>query len=110
MAPDWFVESIEATGEAYYRLRVVGQNLNYPEGDKDRRFTWRLRDVDDPRFDLSGAAIDPAAVPYLGREVASCGIPDLRACVVLCSAVGTAGEGAAAWARIVEELRQKGSI
>jgi len=35
---------------------------------------------------------------------------DLRACVDLCAAVGTAGEGAAAWARIVEELRQKGSI
>jgi len=71
MTPDWIVESIEATGEAYYRLRVVGQNLNYPPGDPCRRFFWRVRDVSDRRYDLAGATIDPAALPFLWREGAS---------------------------------------
>ena len=63
--PDWIVETITVTSDHWYRLHVVGRNLS--RGGEE--FRWRCPDVADPRFDLSHAAIDPAAVPYLGRPV-----------------------------------------
>lgn len=68
--PDWIVDSIEATADArrygagaYYKLRVQGLNLNNGE-----RFSWTVRDVADPRYDLTGARIAPDAAPFLGRD------------------------------------------
>lgn len=69
--PDWIVESIVLSQcEPWYRLWVRGRNLS----DEGRSFFWHVRDVANPRFDLSQAVIEPAALPYLGRsprEVAS---------------------------------------
>lgn len=69
-SPDWIVERITATAEAkrygrqaHYRLHVQGRNLSAG----GERFSWAVHSVADPRFNLTNAIIDEAAVPFLGR-------------------------------------------
>ena len=64
-APDWIVDRVEATGEGYYRIRVIGRIRGVEP------FRWCVRDVADPRYDLTGAIITHAARPFLGRDVLS---------------------------------------
>lgn len=55
-AKDWRVLLVEDSGPGdKFRYRVVGENLNYLPEDIDYKFSWRLRDLDDPRFDFSRA-------------------------------------------------------
>ena len=55
-AKDWRVTAVRDNGAgAYYRWSVEGENLNFPPASADRRFSWRVPSVDDPRFDLSDA-------------------------------------------------------
>ncbi len=70
-APDWIVLEIKlsddarrAGKQAHYPLHVRGINLS----NEDRSFAWQVRDVADPRYDLSNAVIEPEALPYLGRK------------------------------------------
>lgn len=62
---DWEVLNITATGEAYYRYSVEGYNWC-----SQQTFTWRLRDLDDERFDLSRIAPDRLA--QLGLLAQAC--------------------------------------
>jgi hypothetical protein len=63
--PDWIVDAITLNRDSWYRLHVEGHNLS----DAGRSFTWSVKDVADPRYDLTRAKIAPDAVPFLGREV-----------------------------------------
>lgn len=72
MTPDWIVSEVIPTSDAlsygrnaYYTLHVRGLNLSTGEP-----FSWSVRGVADPRYDLTHAVIDPRAIPFLGREVA----------------------------------------
>lgn len=59
--PDWLVIKIEDRGPGtYYRFAVLGENLNYREGTRDRFFNWSVRDIQDPRF-----APHPDATPEM---------------------------------------------
>jgi hypothetical protein len=64
-APDWIVFEIKLAtdGREAYPLHVRGINLS----NEDRPFAWQVRDIKDPRYDLSNATIEPAAIPYLGK-------------------------------------------
>ncbi len=71
MTPDWIVDRVTLTAEArtwgssaYYKLHVHGCNLS-ADGE---RFYWTVRDVADPRYDLTHAVIEPGAMPFLGRD------------------------------------------
>ena len=71
MRPDWIVSEVFPTSDAlqfgrstFYALHVRGKNLSTGEP-----FSWSVRDVADPRYDLTHAIIDPRAIPFLGREV-----------------------------------------
>jgi hypothetical protein len=56
MTPDWIVKRWHDRGASwFYRYHVEGVNLNHPEGNPDRRFSWDVPSIDDPRFDFSGA-------------------------------------------------------
>lgn len=59
---DWRVLLVEDYGPsaAYgrgFRFRVEGENLNYLPEDIDYKFSWRVRDLDDPRYDFSHAEL-----------------------------------------------------
>lgn len=57
---DWVVYEVHATGSEWYPLRVVGRNLS--DGGE---FRWVVRDIDNPRYDLTHARIDPRAEPFI---------------------------------------------
>jgi hypothetical protein len=55
-AKDWKLSRIEDRGPGeYYRFRVTGENLNWPEGHRERPFTWDVPDIDDARYDTTDA-------------------------------------------------------
>ena len=72
-APDWIVEEITPTADAlvyvgaYYRLHVTIRNLS-ANGERQR---WTVRDVSDPRYDISGAKIDPRAARFVSGSPGS---------------------------------------
>lgn len=49
----WKVTRLELTGDAAYPYRVEGINLM----DNSEPFYWRVPDISDPAFDLSGVAV-----------------------------------------------------
>lgn len=70
MTPDWIVDEITPTQDAlrspqhaYYRLHIRLRNLSAGGAVQ----SWTVRDVADPRYDISGATIDPRARPFLRR-------------------------------------------
>jgi hypothetical protein len=59
-AKDWLVTKLTDLGPGhYYRFHLEGENLNWPEGHRERKFSWSVRDVDDPRYDLGGIVVSP---------------------------------------------------
>jgi hypothetical protein len=48
----WKVTAISLTGEAWYRYRVEGYNLETRES-----FCWAVPNVDDDRYDLSDVSV-----------------------------------------------------
>ena len=52
-AKDWKITSVEEFPGDYYRFRVSGENLNYPPEHRERRFSWRVPNIDDARYDWS---------------------------------------------------------
>ena len=71
VASDWIVHTVTALKDAcdysVYRLRVEGTNLNYPEGDVNRKFSWLVHDVADPRYDLTFASVSGLAKKWLDK-------------------------------------------
>lgn len=61
---DWEVYTVEATGEAFYKIRAHG--FNWCTGES---FHWHVRDLADERFDVS--ALSPDQLQLVGRAVAS---------------------------------------
>lgn len=60
-AQDWVVETIHDRGQGeYYRYRITGRNLNYPPCHPSHKFSWSVRDLDDPRYDVSAASEAPS--------------------------------------------------
>ena len=56
-ASDWIITSVTDRGAGHwYRYRIQGINLNYPTCHPSRRFYWTVRDLSDPRYDLSQVA------------------------------------------------------
>lgn len=58
-ARDWRVISYRDRGAGhYYRYAVTVENLNWPEGHRDRVQHWSVPSLDDPRYDLSAAILE----------------------------------------------------
>ena len=56
-ARDWkLVKVVDRGAGNYYRYQVEGENLNWPEGHRERRFCWSVPSIDDPRYDHEHAA------------------------------------------------------
>lgn len=53
---DWVVETVRDRGAGhFYRYGITGTNLNYPPCHPSRKFMWSVRDLDDERYDMTGA-------------------------------------------------------
>ena len=77
---DWIVSTVRLSTEARarteaggslrgicYPFHVSGVNLNYGPAAPDRRFSWQVPDLDNPRYDLGSADIEPAARAHIRR-------------------------------------------
>ena len=65
----WVVEKVirsTDTKNRYYPIHVEGTNL---ANETPVKFFWGVKDLSDPRYDLTKAKIDPAAIPFIGRKV-----------------------------------------
>ncbi len=62
---DWEVLKIEPTGEGYYRFAIEGFNWCTQEP-----FSWRVRDLDDERYDLDAIGADKLAQLGLHAQAA----------------------------------------
>ena len=53
-APDWIIETVSATSDVHYPLFVTGHHRNPMPGALNR-ISWSVKNLDDARYDLSGA-------------------------------------------------------
>jgi hypothetical protein len=62
-AKDWkLLQVIDRGASNYYRYQVSGLNLNWRPEAPDYHFTWSVRTIDDPRYDVSEAVFTSAQV------------------------------------------------
>jgi hypothetical protein len=68
-AKDWRILTVKDRGpREYYRFAITGHNLNWRPESRDYAFSWSVPDLDDPRYDLSGAVY---LAPYNGKDACS---------------------------------------
>jgi hypothetical protein len=64
--PDWVIETIVRI-PGPDSLHVIGHNLNCAPGAYGREIAWRVKDVDDPRYEILPGAWDRGRDHYLAR-------------------------------------------